>query len=259
MRYFELFESPIGNLEVHNMDVPGTFPDIDRKLLTSEKHIKNIRYRFQNVPYLFHLYFINRNDVQYTKTINNTTIPSFTDEFRNDLKDLSGETTSMEIKRLFNIDVKPDSKAITVFYCSNANIENSISMTPWIIAHRFAHAVMDKSIMFKNEIYTLGELINKMRIFKQTINGHFLKAKDFFTFRSARNDSLLYGEHLVELITQFIMTGRNKFEINPSKIELFSPDIIPTIQPSLDKFEIEISKCIDNMLDKCIGKIFITV
>jgi hypothetical protein len=29
----ELFEAPIGDLEVHHMDKPGTFPDADRKLL----------------------------------------------------------------------------------------------------------------------------------------------------------------------------------------------------------------------------------
>ena len=32
MRYHELFETPIGDLETYNMSVRGTFPEKDRKL-----------------------------------------------------------------------------------------------------------------------------------------------------------------------------------------------------------------------------------
>ena len=259
MKIIELFESPIGNLEVHNMDVPGTFPDIDRQLLKSPEHIKNIRYRFKNIPYLFHLYFVNRTDVKYTHSYNiyDRTAVEFSDDFLIDLEELAGITNPENIKKLFNIDVKPDSNGITVFYCSNANIQNSISMTPWIIAHRFAHAIMDEDRIFLDEISKLRNIIN--RLGRPMINGDFLDNKYFFTFRSAINGTLLSEERLVELITQFIMTGRNRLEINPKKIDQFSPEAISAIQSSLDTLETEMAKCIDSMLDKCIGKIFITV
>ena len=262
MKIIELFESPIGNLEVHNMDVPGTFPDIDRKLLKSPEHIKNIRYRFKNIPYLFHLYFVNRTDVKYTHSYNiyDRTAVEFSDDFLIDLEELAGITNPENIKKLFNIDVKPDSNGITVFYCSNANIQNSISMTPWIIAHRFAHAIMDEDRIFLDEISKLTKIVNQLRYSGgPLINDLDLDDKYFFTFRSARNGTLLPDEHFVELITQFIMTGRNRLEINPKKIDQFSPEAISAIQSSLDTLETEMAKCIDSMLDKCIGKIFITV
>lgn len=101
MKYIELFETPIGNLEVGGMNKSsGTFPERDRKLLTNSEHIKKIRYSFANTPYLFHFYFINRTDVKYLNDKG-----KFTNKFWFDRQGVSGDKTEEEIKNILNINI----------------------------------------------------------------------------------------------------------------------------------------------------------
>lgn len=224
----DLIEAPIGNLEVHKMDEPGTFPDADRKLLTNPAHIQKIRKKFEKTPYLFNLYFVNKP----SENLYVNKDGKFTDTFQTDLENYNGfSNIKDEVKELTGLDVVPDPSAITVVFVSNANSINSVNMTPWMVAHRIGHAMSDA---FYGDWNAVLKKLNK----------------EFLTMRSARQDQLNDGDGPVELVAQYLMQG---------KITIKIPDDYEIIRDKIEGIRDAANNLIKNGLDKCVGRILISI
>lgn len=232
MRYSELLETPIGNIEAHGMDYEGTFPAADRKLLTNPGHIEKIRRKFERTPFLFDLYFFNRSYAdRYIRH------GRFTAHWLRDMERYHGITNPVSIKKLIGLDINPDANAITVIFLSNANAESTINMTPWIVAHRIAHVI------------TTSQTVPI--VFEKEIPGTHYEVIDFMTMRSARTDNMLEGEEAVEMIAQYIMQG---------KVTLKVPDgLSSSIGHNVAAHEAEINKGIQQALKNSVGQMFMTL
>jgi hypothetical protein len=258
----KIVEAPVGNLEVHNMDQPGTFPNADRRLLTNPAHIKKIRQRFEKVPFLFDLYFINQPGKEYTRSLypedgqalDDRRLHAFTDEWYEDDSNYIGETTPEFVKMKWGLDIKP-SEAISVIYLSNANEEDSVSMTPWIIAHRFAHAITDADKR-NRDMY---------RMVMQSIPDSYhvlpelpISLAKLMTQRSARVSNGMLPEYREELIAQYIIMGGVKLAL-PAHFSTLYPNIdYQKATQRVKQFANSISVKIDRIMDYCVGKIFIS-
>lgn len=263
MKYHEITEAPIGNLEVHNMDQPGTFADVDRKLLTNPAHIEKIKKRFDLNSFLFDLYFVNLPDRQFARPV---PFPSddpddkykrthtFTDEWQTAL-DQSGIIDPDDLRSKFGVNVRPNPEAISVVFISNANEENSIPMTPWMVAHRFAHALYDNIGRTPDKLQdALRKIPDRFRTLAADIPHSNLLT--LMTNRSARL-AIMGQEYLQEMIAQYLTTGGLVRLAYPKNAPL-PPDMT---QSQLDKrikqLGNQMSVLIDRIMDQCVGLVFL--
>lgn len=112
---------PIGNFEK-----PGPFRGVDKKLVPHPKNeLKAFKF-FEKTPYDFRLFFSNISGTgKYSEY---------------------GPMSPVEIKKIFGdyapeiIDSSEESDTITVVFVGNSG-DRKVMMTPWLMAHRFGHAV----------------------------------------------------------------------------------------------------------------------
>lgn len=111
---------PIGDF-----DKPGPFRGADKKLVPHEKNILKAQRFFEKTPYDFRLFFSN--------------VPG-TGRFSE-----YGPMGPNEIRNNFNKEIADQvidgsENAITVLFVGNKG-DSKVPITPWIMAHRFGHAI----------------------------------------------------------------------------------------------------------------------
>ena len=109
---------------VGNFDKPGPFSGVDRKLVTHPTNQLKTAKFFEQTPYDFRLFFSNIPGTgKYSET---------------------GPVTPEQLKQMFGEQAQPiidgSEDAITVVFVGNKG-DSKVMMTPWIMAHRFGHAV----------------------------------------------------------------------------------------------------------------------
>lgn len=216
MRYTEIVEAPIDNLVVQgDLDysdnprlVPGSnlklsrsgYTAADKSILTNPNSVKKLRNAFERTPFVFDFYvFLNG----LTSNIYG--------------KKWTAELLASVTKQ----PIKTDGK-ITVVYTNNATGQY-FPLTPWIMAHRMAHALQTKHDYWPHErgfwkaISSVGDEVGlHIHIGNSALNpvnqeGTKLAAA-MMTMKSARrgvirNDLDFYGE----IVAQFLLTGRVRF------------------------------------------------
>jgi len=104
---------------------PGSFTGVDKKLVPHPKNIQKATTFFEQTPYDFRLFFANISGLgKYRET---------------------GPVSPERIRQMFNKEqadeiINGSEDAITVIYVSNVGVRK-VMMTPWIMAHRFGHAI----------------------------------------------------------------------------------------------------------------------
>jgi GNAT superfamily N-acetyltransferase len=104
---------------------PGPFTGVDKKLVPHPKNIQKATTFFEQTPYDFRLFFANISGLgKYRET---------------------GPVSPERIRQIFNKEqadeiINGSEYAITVIYVSNVG-DRKVMMTPWIMAHRFGHAI----------------------------------------------------------------------------------------------------------------------
>lgn len=108
-----------------DFDKPGSFTGVDKKLVPHPKNIQKATKFFEQTPYDFRLFFANISGLgKYRET---------------------GPMSSEQIRKIFNKEqadeiINGSEDAITVIYVNNVG-DRKVMMTPWIMAHRFGHAI----------------------------------------------------------------------------------------------------------------------
>jgi len=227
MKIKELIEAPIGDIETHGFDKPGNFIQRDRNLVTNPDKVKKLRKSFENTPFKFDLYFIDRNKPNYAFDPDNSV--GYNDGYLDDLdKYIDVVLDKKAAKKEFNIEIKND--AISAIYLSNITDTDNIPLTPWIIAHRFAHSILPlpESGEYNNQIIerqtkAFHYAVEKFEDFATTMKDK-ARFTEFLTFRTARTGTLnmvgrkennkpFYEELQEEILTQFIINGKVTFTI----------------------------------------------
>lgn len=250
MRVTDLFEAPISHLEVHGMDAPGTYPDVDRRLLRNPQHIEKIKKHFAATDYDFNLYFVNLKGTSYVSDDNN-----YTSKWADAIESIAGHVLPEVASEIAGIPLQVDANAISVIYLSNANVTNAISMTPWIVAHRFGHALTD------NPSESIEALISKLPDFHSVVaqtSSLGLPLCHVMTMRSARTRTLSGTEEKEELIAQYLIQGRISLQVPPNLTDIVGSSAA-NVATQLTQKSREIEATIRKILDACVGKMFIAI
>ena len=108
-----------------DFDKPGSFTGVDKKLIPHPKNIQKATKFFEQTPYDFRLFFANISGLgKYRET---------------------GPVSPEQIRQIFNKEqadeiINGSEDTITVIYVNNVG-DRKVMMTPWIMAHRFGHAI----------------------------------------------------------------------------------------------------------------------
>lgn len=150
-----------------------------------------------------------------------------------------GEVSPGWVKDKLGIDIEPNPESITVIFTQNTGDEK-IPMTAWTIAHRLGHAIRRNS---QFQQYLQEELTKDFRELLLQIYGIQRQPQyppSYFgsnlsddskqlralahavgTMRSARQNNLRnFGEFSYELVAQWIITGKIKFNPLPKSLIL---------------------------------------
>jgi len=280
-----LIETPVNDYEtIGNFNKSSSFRhETDRRMVTSEKAIKNVRKKFGKCPYGFNLYFVNS-----PKANRHTQV---------------GEVSIDWIKQ--NLDVELVNKLaqtknalddnINIVFTNNKGDER-VPMTPWIMAHRFAHAVARRNGMrpshnayteaekhLQNATISLMDYYGKKN-FDMEVRGYRADRENVIArrnqlamiylfnqlgkFKSARERKLRdWFEITNELIAQYIITGNISFNDPPqcfgggarASAQRFCADseemedltnLVHTIARDMDYY-------IDQILSSAVGNIYV--
>lgn len=253
MRYREIQEAPISNYKTLSDQPTSTASDPngitkdpknfakrsssythkqDRVLLTNPNAVQQMKKKWENTDYDFAIYVVNSKEAR-----NHMEIGKVNREWL--------ETNMPSIEPYIK---EPDDEIIVLF--TNNKGEKRVPMTPWIMAHRLAHAFSRYGTSSNGRTvseYTSAEEEIKrvvVEMLKDDYGWSKLKKDDIWTeknyntnkmiervyrkffeaigtFRSARSGNLRNDfEFLNEIIAQYIITGSIKFNPTPRLINL---------------------------------------
>jgi len=199
-----------------------------------------------------------------------------------------GQKSPEWVKENLEVDIQPNSDAITVIFTQNTGTEK-IHMTAWAMAHRLGHSikkVKEFEIYFKNEVQKdfreILKNVYQINPFSENPNSLDFNEKGLRalayavgTMKSARERKLVnFYEFIYELMAQYIITGKIKLNPLPKSLILQlrmawgRPNNITTnakvseeeLQEWNDMLEGHAQKYeyhLDTIFDGLVGKIFV--
>lgn len=119
-----IIEAPLTDYVPLNFNKKGQFKPVDQRLIQHPTTISKAAKVFARIPYDVRLFFVNTPGLRgYRET---------------------GAKSADDIKKILGKDADPildgSKDAITILYIGNFGVDKVI-MTPWIMAHRFGHAI----------------------------------------------------------------------------------------------------------------------
>lgn len=234
-----LLEVPLGAYQTFgDFSKPHSFRGkTDPVLITSPKAIENVRKKFGKTPYVINMYFVNKpGAAKHTET---GTVSL--DEIRKKVGDDVADAVAPHYQEENNVNI---------VFVSNIGAQK-VPMTPWIMAHRMAHALARGS---RGGLATTEGHQNYMEVIR-TINDFLSEVlptvygvkyfdperfgygdteqrqqqrraqltmihlfQELCTFRSAREKKIRdYFEIYNELFAQYVIEGRIRFNPLPQR------------------------------------------
>jgi hypothetical protein len=219
-------ETPITDYEpLGDFKKPGSFNDQrDKKLIQNPKHEQKLYKFFAKTGVDFRIFPVNYPGLRQFQE-RGTVTPQF-------IQQTFAKRPEIAEKILSDID----SDAITIVYVSNTGADKVV-MTPWIMAHRFGHAIvadrMNSSVgaawryvesFFFRSIHEILSTVYRVNIPGDSYNSRFDQYYTALfhaigTQRSSRQALLQRPfEFLYELFAQFLQTGKIKLNMLPNNI-----------------------------------------
>lgn len=239
----------------------------DRRLLTQDSSVKRMKNLFSKTDEDFYFYVVNTKEARdYTE-----------------VGKVSREWLDKNMPAV-SPHIEDHEDGITVIFTNNKG-DQKIPMTPWIMAHRIAHAMSRFNLRgpgMNRQMFSYEELNTAINNTADVILKDFYGTgatrdpsvrKKFFeaigTFRSARKGILRQDfEFINELVAQYLITGEVKFNPPPKKIVLskawgndsralyFRGDM-EEAKSMLDMLERDMTYYVDNMMSEAYGSIFV--
>lgn len=291
MRYSEITEAPIGNWTV-DPDIYSNekemmskwtgydqerkhWRDVDKKAMHHEGTINKVRNAFKNVPTNFNIYFYQSTNPNYDLTLGRGR--ESVDWLR---KTFGDEVTD-------RIIASSDDQSINFVMTNNLSDEMPISInSPWILAHRISHVIMDGrdqtgdtstgwvELIFQNLLFDLLKIGFGHRVDHNTGDYHWDKMirteyKEAYgkvfgemlgTMKSARQGNIRnYYEWIHESFAQYIMTGKVTMNLKlkdlPHADDILTKDETKLLQAkkAIYRAQIKIEKQFNKILDEAKG------
>lgn len=227
-------EVPLGAYQtIGDFSKPHSFRGkTDPVLITSPKAIENVRKKFGKTPYVINMFFVNKPGVaKHTET---GTVSL--DEIRKRLGDDVANAVAPHYQEEDNVNI---------VFVSNLGAQK-VPMTPWIMAHRMAHALARGSRgnmghqNYMEVIRTINDFLSEVlpEVYgvryvnperlgytdterQQQRNAQLMMIhlfQEMCTFRSAREKKIRdYFEIYNELFAQYVIEGKIRFNPLPEK------------------------------------------
>jgi len=268
-------ESPLADyVPMGDFDKPGPFRGADKKLVVHPTNQIKAQKFFEKTPYDFRLFFSNISGTgRYSEY---------------------GVMNTNNIKEIFKdqadtiIDGHED--AITVVFVGNKG-DSKVPMTPWIMAHRFGHAVQATDRMSGWSAWKEAEKMFFGSV-NELLDEYYGKASDYGkvpkwnftpeynalfnaigTQRSSRKGEIRRPyEFLYEIFAQYLKTGSVEFNPlpdnlgyghkawgNPTKYLRLKSDYNndPDRKQAAERLANDMGYMFDDVLSSSVGKIFI--
>jgi hypothetical protein len=245
---------PIVSYDLHgDFSKPGSFNDAegfgvrnskgrslgftkDAKIVSTASSIEKFKRAFAKTPFLFAFHMINH-----------PMSPEYQDDlYSGELQQIDDWTTD-KLKQIFNVNIAIDQSAINVVLLGN-NATQRDQMSGWILAHRFAHALHqhvpnDPASILDETIRTAtGKIGRLLSIINQAALWDTMSK--IFTMKSARTNQL--EEPGLECICQYLIVGR----VILSRID-------PRLDEIIAELEQRLNTMIKQMMELCVGKLFV--
>jgi hypothetical protein len=190
MRAREIFEAPLGDFgTLGDQENAGSYTAGDLRAMKSPKWLKKVTANFAKCPQKINVYLYNAPGNRYPHFTNSTA--SGFEEGR--VKD----EYIPQLEQTIGARIPPDPNGINFIMLDNEGDEK-VGLTPWILVHRFAHAILNgpAARQFTDHAQAVVSLYKPL-------------LPKILTFRSARNNAVVRdGEWVVEMVTQYIIKGR---------------------------------------------------
>lgn len=265
-----LSEAPVADITpVGDFDRNSSFrKPVDRKLVGSDAGIERIKKAFRNTNEDFYFYFVNTPKANEHTEVGEVTL------------DWVKENLDEELYTKLAADMEEsDGDGIFVVYTNNKGSEWR-PMTPWILAHRFGHAVSRFSFnkgRSERQFRTYDELVNGVNSAAEELLGlgfgidfdsrkfnrraerrEELLFKNFMqahlTFKSARDKNLRdYFEVYNELIAQYLITGKTPIKTEPQPFKIGNS----TVNPKRDEESLDDFRQMAEMYSRDIGDYYV--
>lgn len=227
----------LGEAPINDINLIGNWEDNDRPrgydkpsiaMLKNPNYLEKIKHKWRNTEEDYDIYLLrSKEGNKYTEV---------------------GEIDEDFIKNKLHIDLQIDPNHITIIFTNNKGVEK-VPLTPWIMAHRFGHALARKSGRRESEgdydnIYKQVEQLLayvQRKLYPNSVSrddniynaGYFVRREKYFlhianalgTMKSARERKLRASFELTnELIAQYIVTGKIQLNSDYAKY----PKVLPT-------------------------------
>ncbi len=225
MKLIDIFEAPIADLKVQDKFDGPHYSKADPKLLKNPAHVEKIKAAFKHVPVDVNFYFWSTDDEdsEYHVQLGTVDVAWLR-------KNLGMGPAKFALR-------KSSPQNITMIITNNLSDQGQISLTPWMVMHRFVHGLAGEELNHgglqgyfqgvKNQILELMEVgygvddhsagpAMWMTWIEEVVKafGHRVA-----TMKSARQGKLSNEfELFYELATQFLVTG--KVALNPLPDEI---------------------------------------
>ncbi len=220
MRYSEISESPLGDYSFHGSpDEAGSLQKDDIRAAQNPKWAVKLAKSFATVDETVNVVLINSGPIDPDQDGNQI----YPDAIN--LSDWSGNYAPESFKTTFGF-LPPDYQSrINIILVSNEGDER-MPMTPWMVAHRFCHALgnsvsrytrryNDEVRNFNEFFYIMGKIMRYLRFDCDIHVTDEVLFNALGTFASARNRKIVRsGEFIIELATQYFLKGDFDFRLD---------------------------------------------
>lgn len=239
---------------------------IDRALIRKPETEAALRKAFARVPFSMYVYFLN-DPAGIEMAIHHLDYgPAYpTGNANSKVHAILGQEVMTEVRRV----LAQDKKGLVFILTHNEGGAVRHPLTPWMIAHRMSHA--SGSTISTGDYHSLLYDMASAYVPEGTDPDRYdiaAMARECCTFKAARDNNMLnddMGEHIAEIMAQYLMTGRARFAL-PPRLRRSSdgggdltkdPEILAHAQKAVAKMEEMINDKIDDHLHSLRGKILV--
>jgi hypothetical protein len=202
-------EAPIEDIShIGNPNTATNFTKPEIKMLQTKKYENRLRNAFKNTPFVFDIVFDYHKDFDASFDDDNYNTGAFIPD--NKIIDVYRQDRYSDL-------IKGKPGVITFISQGNLSPSNRIPMTPWILAHKIAHAI-DDNTKYKNFIVSnkLSNILMNYNRDHNTMSHEHNVFDSIFSFKSWKNnrDQLFRLKEIdTELVTLYLIKGK----IEPNK------------------------------------------
>ena len=262
-------ESPIADFQfIGDPDTPYTFDTNDLKAVRNQKWHAKLLKTFEKTPMPINIYLMNPRDNRFDNTATSFSrekdpyyiLPRLTD-----LDAVAGQYIARDFQENFGFKPRDYQSSISFVFTNNYG-DGKIALTPWIIAHRGIHAMMNTAFgigrsTFDSQRYYLDFRRAVARVISDLVFNMWRQKngldpqttgdvmRQVSNLKSAKAGYEREGEFFVELATQYFLFGNFKFDLSAYRND-----------PQYADYEQILNKARDSlgkMFSEAVGKIFV--